>query len=81
MAVPDRRSQDYREVREGRGLALTADFEAGRIGEETYRASLLIAGFSRAEASELVMLHRPFKTLGQAATDFVSGLPDRWRNG
>lgn len=78
----DRRAQDYREQLDGRRHGTREDFAAGRIGEDTFRASMAGLGLTADEIHALVVEHRPFKTIGDAAAGFVSGLPDdagRWR--
>lgn len=75
----DRRDPDYREQVEGRRHGTREDFARGLIGEATFRASMERLGLTADEIHALVVEHRPFKTIGQAAAGFVSGLPDRGR--
>lgn len=76
----DRRDPEYQEQMAGRRHATREDFAAGRIGEATFRASMAALGLTADEIYSLVQVHRPFRTIGDAAAGFVSGLPRSWRD-
>lgn len=76
----DRRDPEYWEQLEGRRHGTREDFAAGRIGEATFRASMALLGLTADEIYTLVQEYRPFRTVGDAAAGFVSGLPRSWRD-
>lgn len=75
----DRRDPEYRENLEGQRHGTREDFAAGRIGEDTFRACMTLLCMTKSETDDLVAVHRPFRTIGQVASGFVSGLPDDQR--
>lgn len=75
----DRRDAEYLEQRQARQGNAVADLAAGRIGVDTFRVVMRGLGFDDTAIADLAAEYRPFKTLGQVAAGFVSGLPEKQR--